>query len=55
MGGGVIDYVGQFRALLKDGYTGTMSLETHYLNAAKNKEASCTESMQGLLAEIRQA
>jgi L-ribulose-5-phosphate 3-epimerase len=55
IGGGVIDYAGQFRALLKDGYTETMSLETHYLNAAKDKEASSTESMQGLLAEIRKA
>lgn len=55
IGGGVMDYAGQFRALLKDGYTGTMSLETHYLNAAKNKEASSRESMEGLLAEIRKA
>jgi L-ribulose-5-phosphate 3-epimerase len=55
MGGGEIDYVGQFRALLKDGYTGTMSLETHYLNAAKNKEASSRESMEGLLAQIQKA
>jgi L-ribulose-5-phosphate 3-epimerase len=55
MGGGDIDYVGQFRALLKDGFSGTMSLETHYLNAAKNKEASSRESMEGLLAQIRQA
>jgi L-ribulose-5-phosphate 3-epimerase len=53
IGGGEIDYVGQFRALLKDGYTGTMSLETHYLNAAKNKEASSRESMEGLLAQIQ--
>jgi L-ribulose-5-phosphate 3-epimerase len=55
IGGGEIDYVGQFRALLKDGYTGTMSLETHYLNAAKNKEASSRESMEGLLAQIQKA
>jgi len=55
IGGGDIDYVGQFRALLKDGYTGTMSLETHYLNAAKNKEASSRESMEGLLAQIQKA
>jgi L-ribulose-5-phosphate 3-epimerase len=55
MGGGVIDYVGQFRALLKDGYTGTMSLETHYLNAAKNKETSSRESLEGLLAQIAKA
>lgn len=55
VGGGKIDYVGQFRALLKDGYEGTMSLETHYLNAAKNKEESSRESMEGILATIRKA
>ena len=55
VGGGKIDYVGQFRALLKDGYSGTLSLETHYLNAAKDKEASSRESMNGLLEIIRQA
>lgn len=55
IGGGRIDYLGQFRALLKDGYDGTMSLETHYQNAAKNKEASSRESMQGLLKVIREA
>ena len=54
IGGGKIDYVGQFRAILKDGFTGTMSLETHYLNAAKDKEASSRESMDGLLKVIRE-
>jgi L-ribulose-5-phosphate 3-epimerase len=54
IGGGRIDYVGQFRAILKDGFTGTMSLETHYLNAAKDKEASSRESMDGLLKVIRE-
>lgn len=55
IGGGKIDYLGQFRALLKDGYNGTMSLETHYLNAAKNKETSSRESMEGLLKVIHEA
>jgi len=55
IGGGKIDYVGQFRALIKDGYKGTMSLETHYLNEAKDKEASSRESMEGLLKVIREA
>jgi len=55
IGGGKIDFVGQFRALIKDGYKGTMSLETHYLNAAKDKEASSRESMDGLLKVIKQA
>ena len=43
------------RALLKDNYTGTMSLETHYENAAHNKEESSRESMQGILDVIRNA
>ena len=55
IGGGKIDYLGQFRAVLKNGYEGTMSLETHYLNAAKNKEASSRESMEGLLKVIKEA
>jgi L-ribulose-5-phosphate 3-epimerase len=55
IGSGKIDFVGQFRALIKNGYEGTMSLETHYLNAAKNKEASSKESMEGLLKVIRDA
>jgi sugar phosphate isomerase/epimerase len=55
MGKGKIDYQGQFRALLKNGYEGTMSLETHYLNAAKDKEASSRESMDGVLKVIAEA
>jgi L-ribulose-5-phosphate 3-epimerase len=55
IGGGKIDFLGQFRALIKDGYKGTMSLETHYLNAAKDKEASSRESMEGLLKVIKEA
>ena len=55
IGAGQIDFVGQFRALLKDGYEGTLSLETHYLNAAKDKEASSRESLEGLLAAIQKA
>jgi len=55
IGSGKIDFVGQFRALIEDGYHGTMSLETHYLNAAKDKEQSSRESMNGLLKVIREA
>lgn len=55
IGSGKIDFAGQFRALIKDGYAGTMSLETHYLNAEKDKEASSRESMEGLLKVIREA
>jgi sugar phosphate isomerase/epimerase len=55
IGSGKIDYLGQFRALIKDGYEGTLSLETHYLDAAKDKEASSRESMDGLLKVIHEA
>jgi len=55
IGSGKINYVGQFRALIANKYEGTMSLETHYLNAAKDKEASSRESMEGLLKVIREA
>jgi len=55
IGGGKIDYLGQFRALIRNGYKGTMSLETHYLNKAKDKEASSRESMEGLLKVISEA
>jgi sugar phosphate isomerase/epimerase len=55
IGGGKIDFLGQFRALIRNDYEGTMSLETHYLNAAKDKEASSRESMDGLLKIIREA
>jgi sugar phosphate isomerase/epimerase len=37
VGGGVIDWHAQIRDLRKDGYEGTMSLETHYRNAAGDK------------------
>lgn len=55
IGSGKIDFPGQFRALIKNRYDGTMSLETHYLNAAKDKAASSRESMDGLLKIIRDA
>jgi sugar phosphate isomerase/epimerase len=55
IGRGKIDYKEQFRALLKNGYEGTMSLETHYLNEGKDKEASSRESMDGLLKVIAEA
>jgi len=55
IGGGQIDYLGQFRALIQDGFEGTLSLETHYLNAAEDKEASSRESMEGLLRTIQKA
>jgi sugar phosphate isomerase/epimerase len=49
VGGGVIDWKGQIQALRKDRYDGTMSLETHYLRADRNKVESTRESLEGLL------
>ncbi len=51
MGDGDIDYMGQFRALLRDGYRGTVSLETHYARDGSKEKAS-RESMQSILRMI---
>jgi L-ribulose-5-phosphate 3-epimerase len=40
MGRGIIDYVGQFRAMVQAGYSGTMSLETHWRGASSAEESS---------------
>ena len=49
VGGGMIDYLGQFKALRHDEYNGTMSLETHYRRPDGNRLESTRESLQGLL------
>ena len=47
MGRGIIDYVGQFRALQRDGYAGVLSLETHWRGGGTPEE--CTrQSMAGM-------
>jgi L-ribulose-5-phosphate 3-epimerase len=47
MGRGTIDYVGQFRALKRDGYAGALSLETHWRGGGTPEE-STRQSMAGL-------
>ncbi len=47
MGRGIIDYIGQFRALVQAGYSGTMSLETHWRGAGSAEESS-RQSMAGM-------
>ncbi len=54
VGSGTIDFRGQFKALHSDGYTGTMSLETHYRRPDGNKIESSRESLEGLLKILRQ-
>jgi sugar phosphate isomerase/epimerase len=40
MGRGIIDYIGQFRALAQTSYHGTMSLETHWKGGGSPEESS---------------
>ncbi|MGI8959917.1 MAG: sugar phosphate isomerase/epimerase family protein, partial [Bryobacteraceae bacterium] len=45
VGAGEIDFVGQFQALKRIGYSGTLSLETRYKDARQDLYASSVESM----------
>ena len=57
MGKGDIDYVGQFKALMRDGYSHAVSLETHWRNEKKNAEEStriCMQGMKDLIARATQ-
>ncbi|HEV1993138.1 MAG TPA: sugar phosphate isomerase/epimerase family protein, partial [Candidatus Acidoferrum sp.] len=54
MGRGIIDYVGQFRALVQAGYSGTMSLETHWKGAGSEEESS-RQSMAGMKDQLKKA
>lgn len=54
VGGGEIDFAGQFRALKQMRYSGTMSLETHYKNAQHDPYTSSVESMDGLVRVLKQ-
>ena len=54
MGRGIVDYVGQFRALKKDGYRGVLSLETHWHGGGTPEECSRV-SMAGMKDLLRRA
>jgi sugar phosphate isomerase/epimerase len=54
MGQGVIDWVGQFKALKRDGYHFAVSLETHW-RGAKTPEASTRQSWAGMKDELQKA
>ncbi|MDR3677205.1 MAG: sugar phosphate isomerase/epimerase [Acidobacteriota bacterium] len=49
IGRGVVDFHGQFQALIKDGYHGTMSVETHYRRPDGNKKEATRECLDGLM------
>jgi L-ribulose-5-phosphate 3-epimerase len=54
VGGGLIDWRGQFEALKRDGYNETISLETHYRRPDGNTVESTRESLAGLLKIAQQ-
>jgi sugar phosphate isomerase/epimerase len=53
VGEGEADNLGQIRALLKDGYKGRFTLETHY-KSPKGKEFATRTSLTGLLKVVAQ-
>jgi len=54
MGRGMIDWVGQFRAMKRDGYRFAVSLETHW-RGAETAEESTRQSWAGMKSELRAA
>ncbi|HTD57146.1 MAG TPA: TIM barrel protein [Silvibacterium sp.] len=54
VGGGIVDWVGQFRALQQQGYHYAVSLETHWRGAG-TPEASSRISMRGLKDALKKA
>lgn len=54
MGGGLIDWAGQFRALKQDGYRFAVSLETHW-NGGGSPETSTRKSWDGMKKLLQQA
>ena len=54
MGRGIIEWVGQFRALVRDGYGYAVSLETHWRGAGTPEE-STRQSWAGMKAALERA
>jgi L-ribulose-5-phosphate 3-epimerase len=54
MGTGIIDWVGQFRALKRNGYRDAVSLETHWRGAG-TPERSTRESWAGMKVQLQKA
>jgi L-ribulose-5-phosphate 3-epimerase len=54
MGSGVVDWVGQFTALKRDGYHYAVSLETHWRGDATAEESS-RQSWAGMKEQLRKA
>jgi L-ribulose-5-phosphate 3-epimerase len=54
VGGGFIDWKGQFEALRRDKFEGDMALETHYRRPDGNRVESTRESLLGLFKVIKE-
>jgi len=54
MGGGIIDWLGQFKALKRDGYHFAVSLETHW-GGGGSREESSRKSWAGMKKLLQQA
>jgi len=54
MGGGMIDWAGQFKALKRDGYAFAVSLETHW-NGGGTQEESSRKSWAGMEKLLKEA
>jgi sugar phosphate isomerase/epimerase len=54
MGGGIIDWAGQFKALKRDGYHFAVSLETHWEGGGSKEECS-RKSWAGMKNLLQQA
>jgi L-ribulose-5-phosphate 3-epimerase len=52
IGAGELDFAGQFRALKRMRYAGTLSVETRYRNAARDSYTSSVQSMDGLMSVL---
>ncbi len=56
MGDGDIDYEAHLRALRDDGYSGVLSLETHYKpgnGTGEDGSRECLASLKAMLATLR--
>ena len=53
IGAGELDFAGQFKALKRIKYSGTLSVETRYRDALQNPYASSVESMNGLVSVLK--
>jgi len=54
MGGGIIDWAGQFKALKRDGYQFAVSLETHWSGGGSPEECS-RKSWAGMKKQLQEA